>query len=129
MNPLRPAAVGIEVPDRRADPRGPFVGHTMVQHSLSGDPLFLHRTIDKHEDPYRLNWHLVAATRAGSPPALELARICPDAKIKARIVPRSAALVEVSDFDARVPRGRELRRAFETLASELRTAKWMAASS
>jgi len=131
MCPYTPAAAGIELEARQSDPRGPFVGHTMVHHSPGGEPLFLHRTIDKHEDSLTLAWRRVAAChgsrrgKVGERPVLELDRIFPDAKIKARIVPRSADAVNVVDFDVYVPQGRGLQEAFARLAGELRTQQWV----
>uniref|UniRef100_A0A7S1M4P6 Mannosyltransferase n=1 Tax=Alexandrium catenella TaxID=2925 RepID=A0A7S1M4P6_ALECA len=130
MCPYTPAAAGIEMEERRACPRGPFVGHTMVHHGPDGRPLFLHRTIDKHEDALQLAWRRVASQsggargKVGEQPVLELERIFPDARIKARIVPRSADAVDVVDFDEYLPQGKTLREAFSGLAEELRRQPW-----
>jgi len=125
MIPCRPAAVGIEMVQRRVTQRGPFVGHTMLQHAPDGSAAFLHRTIDKHEDPFALAWECVAVPRPGvALPALELDRICPEARIKVRIVPVSAASVNLVDFDAHVPRGGQLRAKFMELAAEVRRKPW-----
>lgn len=94
-----------------------------------GAPLFLHRTIDKHEEPYALNWLTVAVPVSCGPldpPAFQLDRIRPDDRgIKARIVPRTPRAVKVVDFDEYIPRGAGLRSTFAALVAELRGTAWL----
>lgn len=125
LNPHLPAAVGVDMESRRVTPRGAFVGHTMVQHGLDGTPMFLHRTIDKHEDPFVLAWQRIATSKLGpAASAFELERMCPTGRIKVRIVPRSVQAVKVRDFSECIPRGSELCTAFDHLVRELRAATW-----
>lgn len=116
MAPL-PAAAGCLKPDRASTASGAFVGHTMVHHSCDGTPYFLHRTIDKHEDLWQLHWEVVAKPKFQDMQRLSLQRICPDAKVKARIVPQHAEHVEVHDFDRYV--GSEIRTRFAQIVAEL----------
>eukprot|EP00435_Cladocopium_sp_Y103_P066410 s135_g28.t1 len=117
MAPL-PAAAGCLNPERASMASGAFVGHTMVHHSCDGTPYFLHRTIDKHEDLWQLHWEVVAKAKFQDMQCLSLQRICPDAKVKARIVPQHAEHVEVQDFDRYV--GPEIRTRFARIVAELR---------
>ncbi|CAK9088015.1 unnamed protein product [Durusdinium trenchii] len=118
MCPL-PAAAGRLQPECSGTVHGPFVGETMVHHSSKGLPCFLHRTIDKHEDMWELHWEVIARPLKETQ-CLCLQRICPDAKVKARMVPTRAADVEVLPFDHVVVG--DLRTRFARIVAELRTA-------
>eukprot|EP00434_Breviolum_minutum_P007273 symbB.v1.2.006420.t1/scaffold383.1/size215797/2 len=84
-----PAAAGCLTPQRAHTVHGPFVGHAMVHHSYDGVPCFLHRTIDKHEDPWQLRCDVVAKPRKEMSQCLTLQRICPDAKVQGTYTFRS----------------------------------------